>query len=76
MSEMVRADHFELDVRPADASTEWVMRAGFLLGACWRIRAARFGGGPNHASRVSVEYMVGIRMVNSNDHIQRMNAND
>jgi len=26
MSEMVRADHFELDVRPAAASTEWVMQ--------------------------------------------------
>jgi len=31
MSEMVRADHFDLDIRPAVASTERVTQPHFLL---------------------------------------------
>ena len=44
MSEMVRADHFDLDVRPAVASTERVMATAFP--ALWR-RSAACGNGPD-----------------------------
>src|SRR5581483_7829968 len=45
MSEMVRADHFDLDVRPAVASTERVMATAFP--ALWHWSAAcGFRGGP------------------------------
>lgn len=61
MSEMVRADHFEMDVRLAGPSAERVMASVVFLE---HVPCARSGGGSNRGDRVCEKDTVGIGLVN------------